>query len=103
MPESAESLNEWQIAEIQKSLDEADRNDFATDEDVSSVIGKWPLPADRTLKAEAPSPKPPIPADHTTAPQPDLRSWANLSARIAESAACCDELRAQRHPYIARR
>ena len=41
MPESAKSLNEWQIAEIQKGLDKADRGDFATDEDLSKVIGKW--------------------------------------------------------------
>jgi predicted transcriptional regulator len=47
MPESAESLNEWQIAEILKSLDEADRGDFATDEDVSKVTGKWTRLADQ--------------------------------------------------------
>lgn len=41
MLEPEESLNEWQIAEIQKSLDEADHGDFATDEDVLRVIGKW--------------------------------------------------------------
>ena len=47
---SAESLNEWLIAEIQKGLDEADRGDFATDEDVSKAIGKWARPADSNPK-----------------------------------------------------
>jgi predicted transcriptional regulator len=45
MPESSESLNEWQIAEIRKSLEEADDGDFATDEEVSGVVGKWTRPA----------------------------------------------------------
>ena len=35
------SLNEWQIGEIQKSLGEADRGEFASDQEVSRVIGKW--------------------------------------------------------------
>jgi RHH-type transcriptional regulator, rel operon repressor / antitoxin RelB len=35
------SLNEWQIAEIQKSLAEADRGDFASDQDVRKVVSKW--------------------------------------------------------------
>jgi len=49
MPEPEESLNEWQIAEIQKSMAEADRGDFATDEEVSRVIGKWTRLADQAL------------------------------------------------------
>jgi RHH-type rel operon transcriptional repressor/antitoxin RelB len=35
------SLNEWQIAEIQKSLAEADRGDFASDQEVRKVVSKW--------------------------------------------------------------
>jgi predicted transcriptional regulator len=35
------SLNEWQIAEIQKSLGEAERRDFASDQDVRKVVSKW--------------------------------------------------------------
>ncbi len=35
------SLNEWQIAEIQKSLGEAERGDFARDQDVRKVVSKW--------------------------------------------------------------
>lgn len=34
-------LNEWQIAEIKKGLAEADRGDFATDEEVAAVLSKW--------------------------------------------------------------
>jgi len=34
-------LNEWQIQEIQAALKEADANDFASEEDVNSVLGKW--------------------------------------------------------------
>jgi RHH-type transcriptional regulator, rel operon repressor / antitoxin RelB len=35
------SLNEWQIREIQRSLGEAERGDFASDQDVLKVVGKW--------------------------------------------------------------
>ena len=34
-------VNEWQIAEIKKGLQEADRGDFATDEELQKVIDKW--------------------------------------------------------------
>jgi RHH-type rel operon transcriptional repressor/antitoxin RelB len=34
-------LNEWQIAEIQKSLGEAERDDFASEQDVVKVVSKW--------------------------------------------------------------
>ena len=33
--------NEWQIAEIQTALKEADAGDFASDEDVAAVVRKW--------------------------------------------------------------
>ena len=33
--------NEWQIAEIQTALKEADAGDFASDEDVAAVARKW--------------------------------------------------------------
>ena len=35
------SLDEWQIAEIEKALLEAGRGDFATDEEVAAVFSKW--------------------------------------------------------------
>lgn len=35
------ALNEWQIGEIRKGLEEAGRHDFAGEEDVRRVIKKW--------------------------------------------------------------
>jgi predicted transcriptional regulator len=35
------SLGEWQIAEIKAALLEADRGEFATDEEVAAVFTKW--------------------------------------------------------------
>jgi len=31
----------WQIAEIQRALEEADAGDFATDEEVEATFRKW--------------------------------------------------------------
>ena len=33
--------NEWQIAEIQVAMKEADSNDFASDKDVAAIARKW--------------------------------------------------------------
>jgi predicted transcriptional regulator len=33
--------NEWQIREIQTALQEADSGDFASDEDLAVLRGKW--------------------------------------------------------------
>ena len=33
--------NEWQIAEIQAAIKEADSNDFASDKDVAAVARRW--------------------------------------------------------------
>ena len=33
--------NEWQIREIQTALQEADSDDFASDEDLAVLRGKW--------------------------------------------------------------
>ena len=33
--------NEWQIAEIQAAVKEADSNDFASDKDVAAIAKKW--------------------------------------------------------------
>ena len=33
--------NEWQIAEIQAAVKEADSNDFASDKDVAAIARKW--------------------------------------------------------------
>ena len=35
------TLNEWQIEEVKKGIAEAERGDFATDDDVSRVVKKW--------------------------------------------------------------
>ena len=37
--------NEWQIAEIQAALQEADAGDFASDKDVASLARKWKVNA----------------------------------------------------------
>ena len=34
-------LNEWQVKEIKQALVEADRGEFASDQDVAAVFGKW--------------------------------------------------------------
>ena len=34
-------LNEWQVQEVEQAILEADRGDFASDEDVAAVFGKW--------------------------------------------------------------
>ena len=38
--------NEWQIAEIQKALREADVEDFASTEEVEGVFNKWGVNGD---------------------------------------------------------
>jgi predicted transcriptional regulator len=35
------SLNEWQVAEIRKGIDEADRGDFASEKAVEKMVKKW--------------------------------------------------------------
>jgi RHH-type transcriptional regulator, rel operon repressor / antitoxin RelB len=35
------AVNQWQIEETQKALQEADRGEFATDEQVALVMSKW--------------------------------------------------------------
>ena len=37
--------NEWQIAEIQAALKEADAGDFASDKDVAALADKWQVNA----------------------------------------------------------
>ena len=37
--------NEWQIAEIQAALKEADAGDFASDRDVAALADKWQVNA----------------------------------------------------------
>lgn len=34
-------LNEWQIKEIKEAIKEADEGDFASDQAISKVLGKW--------------------------------------------------------------
>ena len=35
------ALNDWQISEIKKGMAEADRGEFASDEDVERTVHKW--------------------------------------------------------------
>ena len=35
------SMNEWQINDIKEGLEEADRGEFASDEEVKAVFDKW--------------------------------------------------------------
>lgn len=35
------ALQEWQIGEIQKGLEEAEAGEFASEEEVRRVFGKW--------------------------------------------------------------
>ena len=35
------ALNDWQISEIKKGIAEADRGEFASDEDVERTVHKW--------------------------------------------------------------
>ena len=35
-------LNAWQVAEIRKGLQEAERKDFAAEEEVEAVFARWP-------------------------------------------------------------
>jgi len=35
------ALNEWQIEEIKKAIQQADAGDFATDEEVEEMFRKW--------------------------------------------------------------
>ncbi len=35
------AVNQWQIKEISKGLEEADRGDFATEEQVRRTLSKW--------------------------------------------------------------
>jgi len=34
-------LNEWQIQEIESAISEADKGDFATDDQVDTLFNKW--------------------------------------------------------------
>lgn len=34
-------LNEWQIKEIKAGIKEADRGDFASDEEIEAIFTKW--------------------------------------------------------------
>lgn len=34
-------LQQWQLRQIEKGLQEADAGDFATDEEVAAIVAKW--------------------------------------------------------------
>ncbi|MGA2235524.1 MAG: hypothetical protein ABSG23_08625 [Terriglobales bacterium] len=36
-----DALGQWQIEEIEKGIDEADRGEFASDEEVEEVLKRW--------------------------------------------------------------
>lgn len=40
------ALNQWQIEETQRAIEEADRGEFATDEEVRQTMRKWTRRAD---------------------------------------------------------
>jgi RHH-type transcriptional regulator, rel operon repressor / antitoxin RelB len=40
-PQTPTPLNEWQVREIERGLEEADRGEFATDEEVARTFNKW--------------------------------------------------------------
>jgi len=44
------TLNEWQIREIKQALAEADRGEFASDEEVNRVLTKWQRPHQLQMK-----------------------------------------------------
>jgi predicted transcriptional regulator len=39
-------VNEWQIEEVQKAVNEADAGDFASDQETSAVFNKWGINGD---------------------------------------------------------
>ncbi len=39
-------VNEWQIEEVQKAVNEAEAGDFASDQEVSAVFNKWGISGD---------------------------------------------------------
>lgn len=39
-------VNEWQIEEIQKAVNEAEADDFASDQEISAVFNKWGISGD---------------------------------------------------------
>jgi len=46
-------LNEWQIGEIKAALKEADAGDFASEDEVRTVMRKWRLGAGKVAQARA--------------------------------------------------
>jgi predicted transcriptional regulator len=38
-------LNEWQVQEIRNAIAEADRGEFASEDEVKEVLGKWEVDA----------------------------------------------------------
>jgi len=39
-------VNEWQIEEVQKAVNEAEAGDFACDQEISAVFNKWGISGD---------------------------------------------------------
>ncbi len=39
-------VNEWQIEEVQKAVNEAEAGDFASDQEISAVFNKWGISGD---------------------------------------------------------
>jgi len=51
-PQADQSLNDWQIAEIENALAEADRGDFASDQGVGRSVSKGSRTAGAKPKRE---------------------------------------------------
>ncbi len=41
VPARVDSLSDWQLEEIRAGLAEADRGEFATDQEVQQVLTRW--------------------------------------------------------------
>jgi predicted transcriptional regulator len=50
---SSQSVDEWQIEQIKAGIAEADRGEFATDEEMEEVLKRWKIP-----RAQQNSPNP---------------------------------------------
>lgn len=75
---------EWQLAEIEAGLSEADRGDFASDAEVAGVIAKYLRPAPHGEALTSGSPAIFQIVDPGDAAQPDQQIAAGAHGRVAE-------------------
>lgn len=79
-------LEEWQLAEIEAGILDADRGDFASDADVAHVFAKYLKPHLETAEALTSIISPAIfqIVDPGDAAQPDQQIAAGAHGRVAE-------------------